>query len=416
MRAGWRLLASPRLGVLLLALLALAAAAGGSLPQSERLSPVELDAWQAGWPLLAKVLDRLGLSGVYASTWFAVLCAAIGVNLLAAMVVHGAHVLAWLHGKAPPSHRMDGAGALPAQLARLFASRDEHRRHGFGLLGVPLLHLGFVMLVAGVVLNTPTRFGAHLELSEGEIYAGQPDKLLLETGSDPASIPDFRLRLDRLHVDLEAGRHLTGLRADITLRDQEGVYRDTVEVNRPHAVGPYAVYLDKNIGHTAVFDRLLPDGRHYRLLVNFLLPSPAGWSESVPMQRDEVVELDGQAILYRMVLTSGAQPTFQLEAWQRGKVVFNGRLAPGESADLGAYRLSFLGTVPWAGLYLSADPYLGLVFAGMASLLAGTLLQLLFHPRRMRLRRDGEAWRVEGWALRDDWRFARQWREWEQAR
>ncbi len=416
MRPGWQLLASPRLGALLLALLALAAAAGGSLPQSERLAPAELDAWQASWPLLSKTLDWLGLSRVYASGWFAVLCAALGTNLLAAMAVHGARMLAWLRGEAPPTHRMDGTGALPQGLARHFAARDESRRQEFALFGVPLLHLGFVMLVAGVALNTPARFGAHLELSEGEIYAGQPDKLLLETGSDPVGIPDFRLRLDRLHVDLEAGKHLTGLRADITLRDKEGVYRDTVEVNRPHAVGPYAVYLDKNIGHTAVFDRLLPDGRHDRLLVNFLVSSPAGWKESVPLQRDEIVELDSQPILYRMVLTPGDRPAFQLEARQRGKVVFNGRLAPGESADLGAYRLSFLGTVPWAGLYLSADPYLGLVFAGMASLLAGTLLQLLFHPRRMRLRRDGEAWRVEGWALRDDWRFARQWREWEQAR
>lgn len=415
MRAAWRLLASPRLGALLLALLALAATAGGSLPQLDRLSPAELDAWQTDWPRLAPAFDGLGLSRVYGSIGFTVLCLALGANLFAAMAIHVARMLAWFRGKAPPTHRMSGAGALPPGLARRFAVHDESRRQEFALFGVPLLHLGFVMLVAGVALNTPARFGAHLELSEGEIYAGQPDKLLLETGSDPARIPDFRLRLDRLHVDLEAGKHLTGLRADITLRDKETVYRDTVGVNHPHAVGPYAVYLDKNIGHTAVFDRLLPDGRHDRLLVNFRVP-PAGWRETVPLQRDEIIELDSEPILYRMVLTPGNSPAFQLEARQRGKIVFNGRLAPGESANLGAYRLTFLGTVPWAGLYLSADPYLGLVFAGMASLLTGTLLSLLFHPRRMRLRRDGETWRVEAWALRDDWRFARQWREWEKAR
>ncbi len=415
MRAAWRLLASPRLGALLLALLALAATAGGSLPQLDRLAPAELDAWQADWPRLAQVFEWLGLSRVYGSTWFAALCLVLGANLLAAMAVHAVRVLAWFRGKVPPSHRIDGAGALPPGLARQFAVHDESRHQEFALFGVPLLHLGFVMLVAGVALNTPARFGAHLELSEGEIYAGQPDKLLLETGSDPARIPDFRLRLDRLHVELEAGEHLTGLRADVTLRDKGGVYRDTVEVNRPHAVGPYAVYLDKNIGHTAVFDRLLPDGRHDRLLVNFRV-APADWTEAVPLQRDEIVELDGQPILYRMVLTPREQPAFQLEARQRGKIVFSGRLTPGESADLGVYRLTFLGTVPWAGLYLSADPFLGLVFAGMACLLAGTLLSLLFHPRRLRLRRDGATWRVEAWALRDDWRFARRWREWEKAR
>jgi hypothetical protein len=53
------------------------------------------------------------------------------------------------------------------------------------------------------------------------------------------------------------------------------------------------------------------------------------------------------------------------------------------------------------------------VFAGFVLALAGFALHLLVHPRRLRLRRDGDRWLLEGWAMRDDWRFERQWREWE---
>ncbi len=417
MRAGWRLLSSLRLGLLLLALMTLAAVAGGTLPQLGRLTPAELNAWQANWPRLAALFDWLGLSGVYASAWFAVLCLLLVLNVVAAMAAHGFRILAWLRSEASPSCRMAGEGPVPPSLARQIDAQRGSRFHHAGLLGVPLLHLGVVALVAGAALNASGRFAAHLELSEGEIFAGQPDKLVVESGGDRNhSAPAFRLRLDRLHVATGEDRHLSELQAMLTVRDNHGaIYHTAVEVNHPHAIGPYSVYLDKTLGQTAVFDRLLPDGRKYRLLVNFPVPI-ASWGSDTSLQRGEMMDLDGVPIFYRMTLMPGQSPAFQLEAQQRGRITFNGRLAPGQMADLGAYRLVFLGTVPWAGLYLSADPYLGLVFAGMVMALGGILLHLMLRPRRLRLEQGEDGWVLQAWVRHDDWRFERQWREWEKAR
>lgn len=414
MRQGWfRILASARLGLGLLALLALAAAAGGTLPQLGRLSPAELNDWQTSWPLLAQTLQWLGLSGVYASWWFAALYLLLVVNVAAAMAVHGLHTLAWLRGVSGPSHRMAGEGEVPVAITRQADALAGSRLHWLGLLGVPLLHLGVIVLVVGATLNASGRFAAHLELSEGEIFAGQPDKLIVESeGRRGNKALDFRLRLDRLHVAIGEGKQLAELQAMLTLRDNGVIYRSALEVNHPITIGSYALYLDKTLGQTAVFDRLPPDGRKYRLLINFPV-SPSAWGTVTPLQRSEMIELDGVPIFYRMTLTPGNNPEFRLEAQQRGKIIYNGRLEPGHTAELGGYRLVFLGTVPWAGLYLSSDPSLGLVFSGMAMALSGTLLRLLCRPRRLRLRRDGEVWLLEAWAMRDDWRFERQWREWE---
>jgi len=415
-RGGWRHLASARLGLLLLALLALAVVAGGTLPQLGRLSPAELNAWQTSWPLLAQMLQWLGLSGVYAAWWFAALCLLLVVNMAAAMLAHGLHVLAWLRGEARPSHRMAGEGPAPSALVRQIDALQGSLLHRVGLLGVPLLHIGVIALIAGAALNTSGRFAAHLELSEGEIFAGQPDKLIVESEGDRSNnAPAFRLRLDQLHVVIGEGKHLAELQAMLTVRDNGVIYHAEVEVNHPHVVGPYSVYLDKTLGQAAVFDRLLPDGRKFRLLINFPV-SIAAWETATPLQRGEMIELDGVPIFYRMVLTPGQYPEFQVETQQRGKITFNGRLMPGQMADLGAYRLVFLGTKPWAGLYLSADPYLGLVFAGMAMVLGGVLLHLLFRPRRLRLEQGKGGWVLQAWVMRDDWRFERQWREWESMR
>lgn len=400
----------------MLALLALATVAGGTLPQLGRLSMTELNAWQTSWPLLAQALQWLGLSGVYASWWFAALCLLLVVNMAAAMLAHGLRVLVWLRGEARPSHRMTGEGEAPSTLVRQIDAQQGSLLHHAGLLGVPLLHLGAIVLIVGAALNAAGRFAAHLELSEGEVFAGQPDKLIVESEGDRSNhAPDFRLRLDRLRLAISDGMHLSELQAMLTVRDNGAIYHAEVQVNHPHAVGPYSVYLDKTLGQTAVFDRLLPDGRKFRLLINFPV-AIAAWESATPLQRGEMVELDGVPIFYRMALTPGQRPEFQLETQQRGKITFNGRLAPGQMADLGAYRLVFLGTAPWAGLYLSADPYLGLVFAGMAMVLGGVLLHLLFRPRRLSLEQGEDGWVLQAWVTRDDWRFERQWREWEGGR
>lgn len=412
----WRWLASARLGLALLALLALAAIAGGTLPQLGRLTPDELNAWQTSWPLLAQALQWLGLSSVYGSWWFVALYLLLVVNMAAAMLAHGGRIFVWLRGEARPTHRMAGEGQAPSFFARQIDAQHNFPFHRVGLLGLPLLHLGVIALIAGATLNASGRFAAHLELSEGEIFAGQPDKLIVESEGDRSNnAPAFRLRLDQLHVGIGEGKHLSELQATLTVRDRGAIYHAAVEVNHPHAIGPYSVYLDKTLGQTAVFDRLLPDGRKYRLLINFPV-SIATWGGDTPLQRGEMVELDGAPIFYRMALTPGKNPEFELETQQRGKITFNGRLAPGQIADLGAYRLIFLGTVPWAGLYLSADPYLGLVFAGMVMVLGGVLLHLLLRPRRLRLEQGEGGWVLQAWVMRDDWRFERQWREWENGR
>ncbi len=154
--------------------------------------------------------------------------------MTAAMLVHGLRIFAWLRGEAEPSHRMAGAGPAPSALVRQIDAQQGSLLHRVGLLGVPLLHLGVIILIAGAALNASGRFAAHLELSEGEIFAGQPDKLIVESEGDRSNhAPAFRLRLDRLHVAIGEGKHLAELQAKLTVRDNGVIYHAEVEVNHP---------------------------------------------------------------------------------------------------------------------------------------------------------------------------------------
>ncbi len=408
----FRLLASPDLALVLIGALALAAIAGGTLPQSARLSPQELDAWHQAWPVLSLWLERSGLTDIYASTGFFVLCAALAVNLVAGTAAHVAHLFAWFNGETPS--RSLYFSELPPGLSDV--CQAGRRGNTWGLAGLPLFHAGVVIIIVAAAAHASQRLGAHFELTEGEVLSEAKGKLQVERGSrQPAADLGFRLRLDRLQVEMEDGR-FRELQARISLQQAGGPLRqETLAVNHPLGIGPYQVYLDKNVGQAALFERTLPDGQHRRLLINFIQPRK-DWGSSKPLARDEVMMFEDRPVNFRMALTPGDAPRFQLLAEHRGKPVFDGVLAPGEVADLGVYQLKFMGTASWAGLYLTSGQIVKWVFAGFILSLSGFVLYFLLHPRRLRLRRDGDGWLLEAWSMRDDWRFDRQWREWESGR
>ncbi len=411
----FRLLASPDLALALIGGLVLAAIAGGTLPQSSRLSPQELDAWHQAWPVASLWLERLGLADVYASTGYSMLCVALVVNLLAGTVAHVAYLSAWFRGETPT--RTLSLSSLPPTLASLQdAGPSGQHRGGWGLVGLPLFHAGIVIIILAAAAHASQRLGAHFELAEGEVLSEAKGKLLLDRDTH---LPDgelgFRLRLDELRVEMEGGRYLE-LQARLSLQQAGGpLQQQTLAMNHPARIGGYQIYLDKNVGQTALFERTLPDGQRRSLLINFNQPRES-WGSKQPLERDEVMMFEERPVNFRMALTPGDDPRFRLVAERRGKAVFDGMLAPGEVADLGVYQLKFIGTAPWVGLYLASGQLVQWVFAGFVLALAGFALHLLIHPRRLRLRRDGDRWLLEAWVLRDDWRFERQWREWESGR
>jgi cytochrome c biogenesis protein ResB len=412
----FRLLGSLELSLALLGLLALAAMAGGTLPQTGRLSPAELNAWQSQWPSLSLWLHRLGLSGVYASWWFLTLCLVLLVNLVAGMAAHVLYMRAWRGGKTAPAFCLKGELPVPAALARRFSglANNAIATQTAGMWGTPLFHAGIAVIIVGAMFGASERFAAHFEVAEGELFAGQKEKLLTERGSvEPKGDLGILLRLDRLHVEIDQGKYLRELQAVFTVREATGTERVAVlEVNSPLKLGPYALYLDKTVGVSAVFDRILADGSRRRLLVNFPV-SRADWGKGRTIARSEMVMLDNRPIHFRMALTPGEPPSFRLTAERRGETVFDGTLAPNQAADLGPYRLVFLGTVPWVGLYIAAGGAEKAVFAGFVIALGGLLLQLLLRPRRLWLVEHEGGWELQGWALRDDWRFEAGWRRWQ---
>lgn len=398
----------------LLALLAIAVLAGGTLPQEGRLSGAELDAWRGQWPVLSRWFEASGLSAIHASNWFLVLCLLLTLALAVGMALHFQRMRDWLGGQTQPARRLAAAGPLPPGLARVFPSGEGFVVRGrAGAWGLLLFHCGVAVIIVAGLVSGSNRFAAHLELAEGESFDGRRDKLVLEGGEAPAAEEmGFRLRLDRLVADIRGG-DMRELQAWLSYQQKNApLLHSVLEVNHPLKIGDYTLTLDKTLGRTAMLERILPEGGRRLLLINFPVPR-AEWGLVKPLERKQVVMLENRPVSFSMTLLPGASPSFRLVTDWRGKTTFSGILTPGMEADVGPYRLVFRGEAPWVGLYLASDRAQMAVFAGFALALSGFALHLLFAPRRLRLYREGEQWVLEGWARGDDWRFERRWREWE---
>jgi len=359
-------------------------------------------------------LDMLGFSYVFGSWWFLILYIALLGNLAAGTVQAIVYRYRWYKGKVKPAyqfHCVAPASGQPGFFSRLM----DNRMHGLaGLWGLPVFHLGIAVIVLGGFWSSVSGFGAHLELSEGELYAGQQEKLAVDRGrSLPAELGAL-LRLDQIYVELSEHKHLRELQAHFSYRERDGLVKQVVvETNHPLKLGFYELSPNNTGGYSAVFERQRRDGSRRQMFIHFNVPiNEWNWNGSWMVQRDILVELDDAPLFYKMTMGGGDIPSLDLVVKHGVNVAFQGKLAPGSVADVGPYRLVFKGVVPWLGFYLASDYPKYVVFGGFIVTLLGFLLHLLIYPRRIETVQEGDVWTIRAWAMPGDWKFDEQWRRW----
>jgi len=414
----WRQLASHNLALTLIGLLLLAVAAGGTLPQTNRLSPEQLSAWFSEWPFVSAVFDTIGLSNVFGSGWFLFLVLLLLLNMTAGISLSIAYRLTLYSGAKRPQYQLQGEGVAP-DLMLLMVRRKRsdvlpqvYRRGLLGLIGIPLFHLGIALIVIAALWSTWEGYGAHFELSEGETYAGQTERLKVDKGWSQAVKFDAVLRLDTVHLEVKDGKYLVDLQAKFSVQDTDGsVSEAVVETNQPLAVSGYRLYPNNTMGYSAVFDRILLSGERRRLYIHFQAPL-SRWGKSYSLERTLPLEFEGSPLFSRMTLSRDKTERLALRVTKAGKEITRSDLEPGDVVDLGEYKLQFRGAVPWLGFYLASDRPMWMFFCAIIITLLGYLQHLLMRFRRVEIVTNRTGWEVMAWTMREDSLFERRWQQW----
>jgi len=414
-KSAWRILASHTLALWLLGLMTLVILAAGTLPQSARLSPEEQAGWATEWETTASWLDTLGLSQIVGSSWFTVLCIVLLINITAGTLVSFSRKLAFLRGTLKPQYELHGSGEL-SEVPSFLGKKPENigvtvRMGGVpGLFGLTLFHLGIAVIVLASFWRGAVDFSDYLELSEGEVFSGQPGKFQrLQAPSEPFNAI---LRLDRAEIEVRDGKYLGEYRAHFSYRFAGGSTKQAIVVsNHPLRLGDYELHPKQNFGYSAWFERLRADGTFSVLYIHFNVKA-AEWEKSWVGQKEQMVHFDNTPLYYSMKLHNTKVPTFDLKVSQDSEVIFNGRLRPGDVVDLGTHQLLFRGMVPWMTFNLALDRGVTPIFIGFIITLLGFLLHLLFWPRRVEWTVTDEGWRVRAWVRRADVTFDEKWCSW----
>jgi cytochrome c biogenesis protein ResB len=399
----------------LIGLLLLAVAAGGTLPQTNRLSPEQLSAWFSEWPIASAVLDTVGLSNVFGSWWFLLLVLLLLLNMTAGISLSISYRLAQYSGTRQPRYLLRGEGSLP-DLALLMVGRQKedrvYQRGLLGLIGTPLFHLGIALIVLAALWSAWEGYGAHFELSEGESYAGQTERLKTDKGWSHTVKFDALLRLDSVHVEMKDGKYLIDLKAKFSVQSKEGrVRHEVVETNKPLAISGYRLYPNNTMGYSAVFDRILPSGERRGLFIHFQAPI-SSWGKPYSLERNLPLEFGKIPLFSRMTLSRDKTERLALTVAKAGKEIAKGDLEPGDVLDLGEYKLQFRGAVPWLGFYLASDRPMWMFFCAIVVTLLGYLLHLLIRFQRVEMVTSETGWQVMAWTMRDDDQFDQRWRQW----
>lgn len=395
-------LASVKLTLVLLAVLAVASMLGTVVPQD---LPAEAYIRRFG-PGLYSFFYYLDLFDLYHAAWFNVLLGLLMLNLLVCSIKRlpitlrltrkatGGNIGPEFLKKQPASGRAFLSGSLEAAVSRareVFEAgfgRPRRVDAGWGVLlladrgafsrfGVYVIHASLVLIVAGAVIGNLYGFEGRMDLAEGQ--AGSEVR-----GASLVALP-FAVRLDRFLVAYYPNGAPSEYRSDLTvLENGQEVDRGSVRVNHPlnyQGVAFYQQSFDTAIvGAVGLRVVRRSDGRSFEVLAQSHRPQSLPDEGGVFVVREfahQVNGLGGPAVRV-LVRTEGGRE-YGTWAWAK---------PPREASPADepfTFELTSFRVTSTTGLMVRKDPGIPVIFTGFGLLLAGFVLTYLFSHRKLYL-------------------------------
>lgn len=291
----------------------------------------------------------------------------------------------WLHRQVPSTGLP--LGDVTALLRRhgYHTLVEENTVYGLrgrlAILGHWLLHLSFLMLLAGGmwVAAGPQAFRGTVGVGEGESFDLHTSPFLTANGSPSARLPELRFTLEKLAVQTE-GDEVREFQASVLPPEGRAV---TVGINQPYRQKPYQA-LAQGFGYMPGW---VVARRHGPMLAGAwvkLMPFPHLEEETFPIGPDEsrvTVRLfpDFEAANEGIRTASYhlRNPRFDTRVVWRGQPVFTGLLEPDQPVPLGeGLEFRFLPEIRRYGMLdIMQERGHQIIFVGLGCMVLGILFR-----------------------------------------
>lgn len=269
-----KVLTSLRLTISLIVSLGLIFLLGLWIPQKGLVDYETYMAWKAGKPQIVAMLEWLGLVDIYQAPLTIFLWCCFFVNLSLVMWQRIKIVRARIAvpdplplptGGFPHKKNLQLHVHLSFEMLREKLSGKGYRLHGaeghfyavknrWSPLASLVFHLSFFLILLGGVISVYTRFVGQVDLAEGEVFQGEPERYnALPKLPRYGGYPKALIEVTKV-TPLVSGQTPTGLL--VTLKDDAGTVRQ-IDINQPYRRGIVS-FVIKDLGLAPLF--VLRDG------------------------------------------------------------------------------------------------------------------------------------------------------------
>jgi hypothetical protein len=417
LRSVHRWFTSARATVILLCLLALLLLLHVALPQASVIGDDALDAIANDNALHRFVLVGLGFGRMPTSPVFLTVLSLFFLNLLLVLLARIGPTVRRIALKTRSEKGLQAwarleeslSGPLPKRWSAGHAARTlrdfgyQVRRPGQGTfwgvkhrtapLGFLLFHLSFFLLCGGGMLIYYTRFVGSAILCEKQEFAGDYNEILRQPPL--GAPPDLRFSLERVEPRFERGEpvHLGA----VFRFQQAGAHVDrSARVNDPARWGTTSLLVHR-AGLAPVL--WLQDSRGFTLdRIVTPVTTRGGPPTRIPLGDGALVAVvaplhpDAPFPSRRELADTALRFVFMRESG----VVFDGKLRPGEAAQLEGARIVLEELRYWVGVRVISERGGGLLIAGFVAGVAGLIWRLLWYRREIAVTWDDRSFHVVG--------------------
>jgi len=323
--------------------------------------------WQTEHPLLSHLSISLGLTNLYTSSGYIAILSMLFLSL---------------------------SVCIYKRFPYIFRDRGEKVR--YGLLGSLIFHFSFLIILAGAIVSTWTRFEGMIILTEGQPFKGYPDEYIAVQRrplfvSDPLG---FQLMLQKFKPfygtqPKYVSEVLIGDRGNKThetIRDFHALsYKGYTFYQKDHGFSPSFVLKDhwgRVIFQSFVAFKSHKEAEEVRYEDYFRIPG-TGLEIEGRLYPDMVIN-DGKV---RSKSALPNNPVIDIKIKEKEKEIFRGIVKLGQDIKLTNFSLSFNDLRYWSSFRVVKDPGIPVIYAGFGTGVFGLFLRLL--SIRMGVSEDG---------------------------
>lgn len=404
-----KLLKSFRLTIFIIIALVIVFSLGVVIPQERLLGKGEYLAWKMRQPYLVQILESIGLTDIYNSTFTVILWIIFFLNLFFVMGSRIPLILRKVFkGSVSQEEIFQGSASRLEDISidnlldtLLKRGYRVHRWDGrfyaiknrYSPLMTILFHMSFVVLLAGGLMTFYTSFRAYADVAEGETFTGE---YRIIRGPLKGDIPGVTFTVLSVKPSYYKGIVPTGLEVKILINGKERL----IEINRPYKrdglsflikkidVAPLFILKDdkgKEVDGAYVKLNVLQGARDsfemgdYRFRVYFFTDYDDRFS--LTRRRDESVLQAGPLSSGPIKTLEIKKPAFEISVFKASRLLNKEIIKPGEAIRFDNKSLIFADLRYWVRFYVVGERGIIFIVTGSVLLILSLAVRFLF-PRK----------------------------------